>query len=229
MVENSYSTRNWLITAVIFSALFLVIEVTDVKFLLADYIYRLEGFQWSLRDHFITKDILHNGVRELNFVAIALVLFLTIYHYSPFGRREKRRRYTLLLLSLLLSFGIVNYLKATLGMDCPWDLSLYGGAKPYVDFWSFRESSFAPGRCFPAGHSSIGFSWLALYFFWKNNRITLAKFALVSSIVVGFSLGLVQQLRGAHFFLDDITTAFICWSVSFFIHHFGKHHEANQR
>ncbi|MGO1328486.1 MAG: phosphatase PAP2 family protein [Idiomarina loihiensis] len=222
------SPRNqWLLLTLIFISTFVLAESLHLKFLVADQIYRLEGSQWSLRHHFLTKTVSHEGVRWLNLVAVISLLSLTLLQFLKPKKRTKRLKFLLLLLSVLFSFGLVNYLKATLGMDCPWDLRIYGGTKPYSSFWSSNASGVSPGRCFPSGHSSIGFAWIALYFFWKESRPRLAKAALIFSLFVGFILGGVQQLRGAHFFVDDFATAFICWSVALLTFHIGEQHETN--
>jgi membrane-associated PAP2 superfamily phosphatase len=218
-------SQRWLFILVIFIAVLTTAELFDLKFLVANELYRLEGEQWSLKHHFITETILHEGVRNLNLIAVISLLALTLVQFVSGRNIAQRRRYVLLLLSILLSFGLVNYLKATLGMDCPWDLRVYGGTKPYFSLWSLNDSSFSSGRCFPSGHSSIGFAWIGLYFFWCKTRPGLAKVSAVFSSLVGFILGFAQQLRGAHFFVDDITTAFICWSIALFIFHIGEQHE----
>src|SRR5690606_24598321 len=110
----------WTRVLVVFVALLLVVEFLELKFLVANTLYQLEGGQWSLRHHFITETILHDGIRKLNLAFVVFVLFLTVAQFLPTKRDSKRRRYVLLLLSVLLSFGLVNYLKAMLGMDCPW-------------------------------------------------------------------------------------------------------------
>lgn len=225
MVDRTYLLRRWFHIAVTFVLAFVLIELLDLKFLIANQLYQLGGIQWSLRHHFITEDILHRGVRFANLLVILLLLVITLIKSFPSFRGDNHRRYILLLLSVLLSFGLINYLKAIFGMDCPWDLRLYGGSRPYIELWEFNDTHFSSGRCFPAGHSSIGFAWSALYFFWIKNRPNLARVALALSLALGVTLGFAQQLRGAHFFLDDLTTAFICWTISVFIFYVGKRDE----
>lgn len=219
--------RQWLGVALSFIIFFVVSELFKLKFLVANVLFQLEGHQWALRHHPLTETLFHEGVRNLNVLAVIALIGLTVFEMFRRHRRNRLRRYGVLLLSVLLSFGLVNYLKAMLGMDCPWDLAMYGGSKPYFSVWSLNDSHFSSGRCFPSGHSSIGFAWGALYFFWRNNRPRLAKVALLLSLLIGFGLGLIQQLRGAHFFVDDVTTAFICWSIALFIFHLGKPHETD--
>ena len=220
--------NQWLLLTSIFISTFVLVESLHLKFLVANQIYQLEGFQWSLRHHFVTETVFHEGARWLNLVAVTSLLSFTLIQFLKPSKRTSRRKLSLLLLSVLLSFGLINYLKAILGMDCPWDLSLYGGTKPYSSLWSQNASNFSPGRCFPSGHSSIGFAWIALYFFWIKKHPRVAKTALLFSLLIGFILGGVQQLRGAHFFVDDLTTAFICWSIALFIFHIGDPYETKK-
>ncbi|WP_244596037.1 phosphatase PAP2 family protein [Pseudidiomarina aestuarii] len=212
-----------------FVALLFVLEVSGLKFDIAATFFKLEGEQWSLRNHFITKTILHESVRWLNIVAVLGLLMVIVYQYIGRPFATDKHRYALLLISVLFSFGLVNYFKYILGMDCPWDLQQFGGSQPYVPLWQFRPEDQAAGRCFPAGHSSIGFAWIALYFFWRQRHPVRARRAFVTALIIGFILGLSQQLRGAHFFIDDVTTAFICWCIPAIIFHIGDAHASVQR
>ena len=220
--------QRWLLTFLVVLVALATGDLLSLKFFIANKLYQLEGFQWSLKHHFITEAVLHDGVRTLNLIAVASLLIITLLQFIPGKRGSQKRSYVLLLLSVLLSFGLVNYLKATLGMDCPWDLRQYGGTKPYFSLWSLNDSHVSSGRCFPSGHSSIGFAWIALYFFWRRHRPTLAKTTVALSLIAGTTLGFVQQLRGAHFFVDDIATAFICWTVALLIFRAGEQHETIQ-
>lgn len=50
-------------------------------------------------------------------------------------------------------------------MECPWDLTRYGGDLPFVGLLERRPADMPDTACFPAGHASAGYAWLALYFF----------------------------------------------------------------
>ena len=68
--------------------------------------------------------------------------------------------------------------------------------------------------CFPAGHASAGYAWMALYFFFLATRPQWRWLGLAVGIVLGLLFGVVQQLRGAHFLSHDLWTAVICWSCA---------------
>lgn len=65
------------------------------------------------------------------------------------------------------------------------------------------------GACFPGGHATTGL-WLAsLCVFWIPNkpRKALAVFAL--GLLLGFIMGWVQQMRGAHFLFHTLWSMWI--------------------
>ena len=70
--------RRWASVLAVFVAILLVVEFLELTFLVANALYQLEGGQWSLRHHFITETILHDGIRKLNLAFVVLVLALTV-------------------------------------------------------------------------------------------------------------------------------------------------------
>jgi len=117
-------------------------------------------------------------------------------------------------LSLLLSFSIVALLKRVLPAECPWDLQQFGGDLPFIGVFADRPAAMHPTQCFPAGHASVGYAWVALYFYFLPVCARKARIGLTPGLLLGLLLGVTQQLRGAHFFSHDLTTLWLCWVVS---------------
>ncbi|MBC3767558.1 phosphatase PAP2 family protein [Neptunicella marina] len=180
---------------------------------IASWFYQLEGGQWLLRDHFVTQTLFHKGARLLNDAAVILLLCITVAVSVQYRGRWISRQFLFLLASVLVSFGLVAYLKSVTNMDCPWDINLFGGSKPYYGLLDFKPSSIKLGKCYPAGHASVGYAWLALFFFFYPINKSAARMSLIGALILGVMLGIAQQLRGAHFFTDDVATALICWLV----------------
>lgn len=198
-----------------------------LDFALSSFWYQLQGQSWALQHHWLTEDVLHRGVRNLNQWLVAAILL----HFAGQSLRRKFQQRTQptpasrwtsarqqahgrLLLSLTLSLAGVAIIKHSLPMDCPWDLQAFGGTQSFTGLFSSWPANRAPNACFPAGHASIGFAWLGLYFFCLQLYPKLARPALMLSLTLGFGLGLVQQLRGAHFISHDIASAAWCWSMA---------------
>lgn len=214
------------------SLLFGLFYGLQADFAVAAFWYQLQDQSWFLQHYWLTEDVLHLGVRKANQLVIALLLLHFVVQSSlqkypkqwPQASRFTRltSRWTpalqqahgRLLISLALSLAGVAVLKHSLPMDCPWDLQQFGGSQTFTGLFSSWPANRAPNACFPAGHASIGYAWLGLYFFCLQRYPTLARLALGCSIGLGISLGLVQQLRGAHFMSHDIATAAWCWTMA---------------
>lgn len=153
------------------------------------------------------------------FYGLQLDFWLTAQWYALQGQQwlwpqAKLQAHGRLLLSLTLSLAGVALLKQLLPMQCPWDLPAFGGSQPFTPLFSSWPAEQAKIACFPAGHASVGFAWLALYFFCQQLYPALARPALWLAVVLGLVLGFTQQLRGAHFFSHDIASAAWCWSMA---------------
>lgn len=213
----------WPVAALI--TVFLLLDLTGLDLTIAHFWYQLEGQHWALKENFWTSSVFHSGARTLNQLVIGGLLLWWLsralrYRFgTPANTQAKfaQRMLGLLVLSVLLSVGLISLLKKLIPMDCPWDLQLFGGIQPLISLWQDRPASMPNTQCFPAGHASTGYAWLALYFYFLYTRPWLRKVGLAFGIIAGASLGLVQQLRGAHFFSHDIVTALICYVVPAFI------------
>lgn len=196
-------------------SLFALFNLAGMDFVLANLLYNWQGGEWRLQHHWLTEQVFHQGVRSLN----QLLMLILIAYY--FWQRVYRKQQTvsvqalgLLLLSLVLSFACIALTKRLVPTECPWDLQAFGGSFPYIGLFMSRPDGMPNTQCFPAGHASIGFAWIAIYFYYLRVKPTMAKLALIAALSVGFTLGFAQQLRGAHFFSHDLATAMLCWLIA---------------
>jgi len=219
----AYTKQRFILTLVVlYFLLLLILDYAGVDIWLAKTLYHFEGIKWSLKHHWLTEDVIHKGGRLLNYIGIAVVLAMTIYWNCNKIQSDKRDAYNRLCLSLTLSFISVNYLKAITNIDCPWDLSMFGGDMPYVHLFSDKPDWLPLARCFPAGHASAGYAWIALYYFFRRVAPRLQLMGLILGLSLGFIFGIAQQLRGAHFLSHDLTTLFLCWLIAFCVFNVGN-------
>lgn len=213
----------WLLAGVplaLLALLFGLFYGLQVDFWLADQWFALEGQHWALQHHWFVETVLHQGARSVNQLIVAgLLLYFLVRRYGqrlglPVWLPAQQQAHGRLLLSLLLSLAGVALLKQLLPMQCPWDLQAFGGRQTFTPLFSLWPADQAKIACFPAGHASVGFAWLALYFFCKQLYPALARPALCFAVMLGLVLGQAQQLRGAHFFSHDIASAAWCWSMA---------------
>lgn len=187
--------------------------------LLGDLLFRLQGEEWRLRDAWLTNDIVHDQGRNLVAIALfTLLLTIALSHLSQTVRPYRKGLYYILV-SALVTVGIVNLLKEYSALDCPWDLARYGGEKAYLGLFDSRLAGQSAGGCFPAGHASGAYCWLGLYFLARHFKPQWRYRVLGGVLMVGFVFGVAQQLRGAHFISHDLWTLYISWmsaSVCYF-------------
>ncbi|MBB3276125.1 MULTISPECIES: phosphatase PAP2 family protein [unclassified Pseudoxanthomonas] len=185
---------------------------------LADRLYAWEGHRWSLQQGFVTQHLIHvmgKRLSTLGWYGVALLLIAS----GSFPRLKAwRRPLFFLLLATALSTAAVGTLKLWTDMDCPWDLARYGGSRPFVDLFSARPARLPTASCFPAGHASAGYAWVALYFFFLATAPRLRWLGLGVGLAAGLLFGFAQQLRGAHFLSHDLWTLAICWTIALLLH-----------
>ncbi|GAB3051442.1 phosphatase PAP2 family protein [Stenotrophomonas tumulicola] len=181
---------------------------------IAARLYALQGGAWTLKDHWVTEYLVHRLGHDLSIVAGLLVLALAIASEWIGTLSGWRRPLLRLFASVTLSAVVVSLLKKVTGMDCPWDLVDFGGSRAFHGLLDARPVGVVASGCFPAGHASAGYGWLALYFLALDVRPRLRHAALGMGAGLGLVFGLSQQLRGAHFMSHDLWTAAICWFVA---------------
>ena len=199
----------------LFAVGFGIFYSAQLDFVLASAIFELEGGQWRLTNHWLFSEVLHSGSRLLNNIILANLLGFWLYQQlSGKTHSERTIALTKLVVSLLLSFSVVALLKRLLPAECPWDLQQFGGDLPFIGVSAQTPADMHPTQCFPAGHASVGYAWVALYFYFLPVNAKKARIGLTTGLLLGLLLGVTQQLRGAHFFSHDLTTLWLCWVVS---------------
>ncbi len=200
-----------LLPTLLFLALTTALWISHADLWLADQLYRLQGNDWVLQDAWVTNAFIHDQGR--NVVAVILLAVLAAIALSSVNPRltPYRRGFCYVLTSALVTVAVVNLMKETTGVDCPWDLSRYGGENAYVPLFGQVPPGQEAGRCFPAGHASGAYCWLGLYFlarlYWPKWQWPV----LAGVVGLGLIFGITQQLRGAHFVSHDIWTVYISW------------------
>jgi len=181
---------------------------------LADQLYRWEGSRWAFKDAWWTTHVIHRGGKNLSTLAGVLVMLALLRACLDARWKALRRPLLYLLLAVGLSTGLVSLLKSMTQMDCPWDLQRYGGLRPFIGLFEARPELLGRAACFPAGHASAGYGWVALYFFALQVRPRWRWVALATAVATGLAFGFSQQLRGAHFLSHDVWSLAVSWTVA---------------
>ncbi len=191
----------------------LIIDVFNVDQVVADHLYQWEGYDWNLKDAWFTAVLIHLGGKYFSiFLLVIVFLLLLVSFFSP-SLHVWTRRLSYLLLAAGLGSLFVSIGKTLSHISCPWDFTRYGGT---LDYLSLLEQLHVRNgsQCFPAGHASAGFAWVALYFVGLHSQSRWRWFALGFALFLGILFGVSQQLRGAHFLSHDLWSFGVCWMVS---------------
>jgi membrane-associated PAP2 superfamily phosphatase len=183
----------------------------DIAFASWAFFNPVQG-QWRGAEAWLSNEALHTGGRWLvrGLVLAAAILWLsTLRGVASHWRRPA----AYFVLAVVLTVGITGALKTITNVDCPWDLTVFGGRFPYVPLFGDRPDELRAGRCFPAAHASSGFALMALYFVFRDRDRKLAYWGLGAGVLVGLVFGFAQQSRGAHFLSHDLWSAMLAWFI----------------
>lgn len=195
-------------------ALTLLWDATGLDMAVMRTIGTPDGF--ALQEAWLLSRMLHDGVRHAMTVAWLALLAWALW---PGLRLPRRERVAVVVLSTL-SLLAVNVIKNASLTSCPWDLQAFGGAAKQVSHWAWGVADGGPGRCFPGGHASSGFAFVALCLPWLDapagaeRRRDIGLRWLGAAVGIGLLAGVVQTLRGAHFPSHTLWTLLICAAVS---------------
>ncbi len=171
-----------------------------------------DGF--PLRENWLLTTVLHDGGRRAAWALVVALCALVIWPVRffmelPFARRMQVPA------TALLATAAVSLLKHASATSCPWELAEFGGIAQHLSHWrGWFMADGGGGGCFPGGHAGAGFAFVGGWFALRQHFPVAAKWCLAGAIAAGFTLGIAQQLRGAHFMSHTLWTGWICWMVA---------------
>ncbi len=188
------------------------LELTQLDLWIASHFYDAASKQWPYREHWLAQTVLHKGGR---YVVYAVGLGLLVACLASFRATSAyyaiRLQLAFLVIASLLGPLIVTYLKSHTHIYCPWDLVLFGGSKPHIKLFDSVAGGLSIGHCFPSGHSSLGFTFVSLYFFCWQVKPGCKYRALTFGLGLGLVFAAAQEIRGAHFVSHDVVSLAVCW------------------
>ncbi|MES2318868.1 MAG: phosphatase PAP2 family protein [Pseudomonadota bacterium] len=196
--------------------LFWLGQATDVDRAFAALSYDAARAQFPLRDHWIASQFFHVYLKRLLIAVacafIACAVFDLLRPAAYWSRGTGWRLRTVAACAIAIP-ACVALLKRSSRLHCPWDIAQFGGSEPYFRLLDMIPASAPAGHCFPAGHASSGL-WLAsIMIFWLPGKPATAWRIGAGLFCVGMMMGLVQQLRGAHFLTHTLWTAWIAATI----------------
>jgi membrane-associated PAP2 superfamily phosphatase len=191
-------------------------QLTDIDLKIQDYYFDAASQQFIWKNTWFAKDFMHGYVKyvitDVGRLLLLVVLLDFVFSWfkplrfiSPWLRARLR---FVAIASLIIATSVAIFKHYSV-LHCPWDVSRYGGFAPFLRLFDAAPSHLQPGHCFPAGHATVGLWLAALCIFWLPHKPKTAFAVFLAGLSVGFALGWVQQMRGAHFLFHTL------WSVWF--------------
>ena len=217
-LSSSNSSTHWRLNALISLGLLLLFLVWDFSggdMAMARLWGDSTGF--PLREHGWMVKVMHQGARTLGWLFLIAMLLGVWRPWGPLRSLATAERAGIFL-GVLCALLAVILVKGFSQTSCPWDLQAFGGLVPYVSHWDIGQADGGGGHCFPAGHASTGFAFMAAFFGLQQSAPRAALKWLGWAVLVGFILGISQQVRGAHFMSHTLWTSWLCWTVGWIGH-----------
>ena len=138
------------------------VHVLGLDIRLADFLYRLEGDEWTLRHAWLSADILHEGSQRLSILigVLTLATIVASRFVAPF--KPYTRGLVAVFVAAITSLLLVGLSKHQLPLACPYDLQRYGGDLSGHAVFHFYWRQHI-GGCFPAGHAAGGYCFVVWF------------------------------------------------------------------
>jgi membrane-associated PAP2 superfamily phosphatase len=199
--------RNWpgpkatlAIAFVCYAATVLLFEFTSLDLALQDRFYDAAAHRWLIAEHAaLPKAIFYNGPKIALYV-LGAGLFAVALGWKRFPNWTRREAFYILLCMAVIPISIAIIKKLT-GVCCPWELTRYGGEHEHRDLFAAIQAH-ERCRCYPSGHAAGGFGLFGFAFAGR-------KKSFAPGLIAGWTMGIFQMLRGAHFLSHTLASLFI--------------------
>ncbi|RJG08468.1 phosphatase PAP2 family protein [Massilia cavernae] len=216
--ENRWNIVNGAVFAVLALAPVLLVWLgtcTAIDLALADAMFdrQLGAFPWR---HAWLTEIFGHVILKRVFTGLAIAfIVLAAWDWARPTTWLRRFQLRVVALSAILVPAAVSLLKQASASHCPWDLERYGGIEPYVRLLQAMPAGVDAGNCMPAGHASSALWMVSFAVCFLPRRPRAAGIVAGVMLTAGFTVGWMQQLRGAHFLTHTLWSMWIACAVVF--------------
>ena len=190
-----------------------LLELTDIDMDIEKLFYSSVDHAFIGRHSHWLEDILHDRAKQL---VIAIGVFGALGYFASFKVKRLmpiRKELACLVVAMTLATSYTPPLKTVTGVQCPWDLTEFGGKETYSKLFEHRPVAIEAGRCWPGGHAATGFALFALFFVLRDRRPRMARVGLGVALGLGTLFSVVRMVQGAHFLSHNVWAAIFCWVI----------------
>lgn len=212
-----------IITSFLLVAIILIFQFTNWDRNIQSYFYNFEYKTWIIdAKNPNLKFIFYDGFKNLFQIFAIFILVLVIFSlFKKVNIIEKYKKGLIILCLATILVPSLALIKNITNMPCPRDTIEFGGQIPDIKILDSYPKDYVKEkrqRCWPAGHATMGFSLMALFFLFKKSKNQ--KIALVTAIIIGFLTGGYKILVGHHFLSHTLVTMILAWLVILIIARF---------
>jgi membrane-associated PAP2 superfamily phosphatase len=197
---------------ILLMGLLLLLDPTDLDFAIARLFYE-DGTGFIGRRSYWLETVLHDYAKQAVIVLAVCFILAFIASFRFRALSVWRRPLGYVVLAMTLTTAVVPPLKTLTAVHCPWSLAEFGGGETYSPLLGTRAETLKPGRCWPGGHASTGFSLLALFFALRDRHPKGARLALGLALALGTVFSTARMAQGAHFLSHNVWTLLIDWVI----------------
>jgi membrane-associated PAP2 superfamily phosphatase len=195
-------------------------EFTNLDLTLQDHFYLQDCHQWMIdkRDP-VLRLIFYTGIKVLIIAFGTLCFFCWLLSYKVWKLAKYRRFCVLICLALIVVPATISIIKNISNVYTPNKIRRYGGDNPYVKVFERYPPWFKQtrtGKGWPAGHASGGFALMMLYYAFTRRKFRILGLSI--GLTLGWTMGMYQMLKGAHYLSHTIVTMFIAWILIIIIY-----------
>ncbi|MDD3149328.1 MAG: phosphatase PAP2 family protein [Candidatus Gastranaerophilales bacterium] len=189
-------------------------EFSNTDVFIQNFFFNRKTNTWIIGEHLngyqILKLIFYKGIKGVLIIFGITQIVLTIINYKA---KKDMKKNIFIIFSLSLIPLTVAGLKQVTNVYCPYELNIYNGNKLYIKLLEKSSHNLKiKGKGFPAGHASGGFSLMCLFFIMKRKIL-----GFMIGFFTGWTMGLYQMMRGAHFLSHTIISLWIAWFLILFL------------
>ncbi len=215
----------WLALPLAAMVLLLLVDPAPLDFWITGH-FHVPGSGFVARDNYWLETVLHDRAKTLVIVFVLALGVALAASARLAALRSWRGPLAYALLAITLSTAVVPPLKVVSAVQCPWDLSDFGGSETFSPLLAPRPPTEHPGRCWPGGHAATGFSLIALFFALRDRRPRLARGLLAGALAFGSLLAAGRMMQGAHFLSHNLWTLLLDWSICLLVYRFTLYRPA---
>ncbi|MCK9223775.1 MAG: phosphatase PAP2 family protein [Candidatus Muirbacterium halophilum] len=202
----------------------LIFEFSNFDVTLSNFFFNKNTNSWLISSNNTIYGLIFYRGFKIFLVSIGISLILIFTLSFKFKKLEDLRYITLFLFACMAFIPtFISFLKHTTNIYPPWDLNIFNGNKPYIKLFEKYPADFTQkkkAQGYPAGHASGGFSILCFVYILKKRKYKM--FFLLFWMFLGWSMGIYQMVRGAHFLSHTIVSNILSIIITLLLYYLFK-------